>query len=79
MAALEFAPRWRVNAVAPGPVLPPPGLGQDYLKDHAGRLPLERRPAVADIAGAVLHLLESTAVTGQILFVDGGQHLLGDV
>lgn len=78
LAALELAPRIRVNGVAPGAVLPPPGKGADYLRDHAGRVPLERRVTPADIAEAVLVLLKLDAVTGQVLYVDGGQHLLGN-
>lgn len=76
IAALELGPRITVNAVAPGPVLPPPGLGEDYLHDHAGPMVLGRRPTPADVAAAVLFLLESETVTGQILYVDSGQHLL---
>lgn len=76
IAALELGPRIAVNAVAPGPVLPPPGRGEDYLHDHAGPMVLGRRPAAADVAAAVLFLLEADTVTGQILFVDSGQHLL---
>lgn len=78
VAALALAPRIRVNAVAPGPVLPPPGQGARYLRDHAGRLPLGRAPRPAEVAEAVVALLRSPATTGQIIFVDGGQHLLGN-
>ncbi len=77
-AALALAPRIRVHAVAPGPVLPPPGRGMGYLKEHAGRIPLGRPPAPSDIAEAVLTLLRSRSSTGQVWFVDGGQHLLGN-
>ena len=76
-AALELAPGIRVNAVAPGPVLAPPGKGAQYLQDHAGRIPLGRRIAPADVAKAVVALLELDNVTGQIVYVDGGQGLLG--
>lgn len=77
-AALALAPRFTVNAVAPGPVLPPPGKSASYLKDHAGRIPLRRRVSPEDIARAVVYLVTNPSVTGQILFVDGGQHLLGE-
>lgn len=77
-AALALAPRITVNAVAPGPILPPPGKGAAYLKDRAGRVPLRVRFGPADVAEAVLLLLRSRKTTGQILFVDGGQHLLGE-
>ena len=70
--AREWAPRTRVNGVAPGPVLAPEGA-----REAAGEIPLDRRPTPEDVARAVAFLAESEAVTGQILFVDGGQHLTG--
>ena len=75
LAALELAPKFTVNAVAPGPVLPPPGKGPEYLYDQAGSMPLDVKLSPEDVAKAVVYLLESDAVTGQTLFVDGGQHL----
>ena len=77
-AALELAPEITVNAVAPGAVLPPPGKGRQYLRDHAGRVPLHRQVTPRDVASAVVFLLKSDSITGQIVFVDGGQHLLGN-
>ena len=77
-AALGLAPSITVNAVAPGPVLPPPGKGLQHLVDHAGKIPLKRPPTPADVAQGVLALLRLESVTGQVLFVDGGQHLLGN-
>jgi len=76
IAALELGPRISVNAVAPGPVLPPPGKGEAYLHDHAGPMVLGMRPSPAAVAAAVLYLLEADMVTGQTLYVDSGQHLL---
>ncbi len=77
LAALELAPRFTVNGVAPGPVLLPidePGKA----RDKAGPIPLDRRPTPDEVAEAVLFLLRADSITGQILFVDGGQHLLGN-
>ena len=79
LAALELAPGITVNGIAPGPVLPPPGKGKSYLRDHAGSVPLNKRITPEDIADAVIFLLKNDAITGQILFVDGGQNLLGNV
>jgi NAD(P)-dependent dehydrogenase (short-subunit alcohol dehydrogenase family) len=76
-AALALAPDIRVNAVAPGVVLPPPGQGERYLRDRAGKIPLGRRIRPEEIADAVMCLIRADSVTGQILWVDGGQHLLG--
>ena len=70
--AREWAPKTRVNGVAPGPVLAPEGV-----REAAGDLPLGRRPTPEDVARAVAFLAESESVTGQILFIDGGQHLAG--
>jgi NAD(P)-dependent dehydrogenase (short-subunit alcohol dehydrogenase family) len=77
-AALALAPTITVNAVAPGAVLPPPGKGAEYLQDHAGRIPLNCRISPQDVAAGVVALLRLEGVTGQTLFVDGGQHLLGN-
>lgn len=75
IAALELAPDITVNGVAPGPILIPSKSGQ---RDKAGKIPGGRRPAAADVAEAVIFLLKSDAITGEIIFVDGGQHLLGN-
>ena len=75
MTAVAFAPRLSVNAVAPGLILPPPGQDEAYLAQLARRLPLERHGGPQDVARAVVFLLESDFITGQVIFVDGGQHL----
>ena len=71
-AAVEMAPVLRVNAVAPGAVLLP---ASPDAREPAGMFPLGVRPTPAQVADAVRWLLEAEAVTGQTLFVDGGQHL----
>lgn len=71
--AREWAPQTRVNGVAPGPVLVPEGV-----REAAGEIPLVRRPTPEEVAGAVAFLAENESVTGQILFVDGGQHLTAE-
>jgi len=84
-AALELAPHITVNGVAPGAVLAP-GLRQtlaekkaDRVKDMAGTIPLKKRSTPEDVARAIVFLLESDGITGQVIFVDGGQHLLGNI
>jgi pteridine reductase len=82
MMAAEFAPRIRVNAVSPGLILPPAGMtaraGAEYLQQRAGSNLLQRWGKAADIVRAVIYLLESEFVTGQVLHVDGGRSLRGN-
>ncbi len=79
LAALELAPGFSINAVAPGPVLGPPGTGGRYLKESAGEIPLACACSPDAVAESVLFLLRQDTITGQVIFVDGGQHLLGNV
>ena len=78
LAALDLAPGITVNAVAPGAILPPPKDSDNPAWEYAGTIPLGKRPTPADVADAVLYLLKSDHITGQTLFVDGGQNLLGE-
>lgn len=73
--ALELAPDVRVNAVAPGTVLPPAGYDAAALARLRGALPLGRFGDPGDVARAVLYLVDSPFVTGQELAVDGGRAL----
>ena len=76
LAAIDLAPRFTVNAVAPGPILPPPKHVENTSWEPAGTIPLEKRPTPQDISDAVRYLLQSDVITGQILYIDGGQNLL---
>ncbi len=76
MCALEFAPGVSVNGVAPGLILPPAGKDEGYLEQLAKSMPLKRHGGPDDIADAVIYLLTSDFVTGQVIYVDGGRHLL---
>ncbi|MFA6173912.1 MAG: SDR family oxidoreductase [Kiritimatiellales bacterium] len=78
LAALDLAPGITVNAVAPGAILPPPKDRDNPAWEYAGTIPLGKRPTPADVASAVLYLLKSDHITGQTIFVDGGQNLLGE-
>ena len=78
MMALEFAPAVTVNGIAPGLILAPAGEDEEYLQKLAKELPLKRLGNIEDIAAAVVYLLKNDFLTGQILFVDGGRHLMGN-
>ncbi|MDY0000558.1 MAG: SDR family oxidoreductase [Polyangia bacterium] len=73
--ALELAPLVRVNAVAPGLVLPPEGKDEAYLASLAHSNPLQSYGGEANVREAVLFLLQSGFVTGQVIYVDGGRNL----
>jgi NAD(P)-dependent dehydrogenase (short-subunit alcohol dehydrogenase family) len=75
--ALALAPNIQVNAIAPGLILPPPGQKQAYLEGKAGQIPLRRVGSPQEVAGALLFLLHSDFVTGELVFVTGGEHLHG--
>jgi pteridine reductase len=79
MLALELAPRIRVNGVAPGLVLPPPGEDAGYLERNSQAVPLQRFGELEGIVEAVRFLAVSDFITGQVVFVDGGAHLKGAV
>jgi glucose 1-dehydrogenase len=74
-AALQLAPRIRVNAVALGVILPPPHEDDDYASRLAADLPLARVGGTGPVVATILSLLENDFVTGEIVRVDGGGHL----
>jgi NAD(P)-dependent dehydrogenase (short-subunit alcohol dehydrogenase family) len=73
--AQALAPRIRVNAVGPGPTLTSPRQNEDDFARQAKALLLGHGPTPEDIADAVAFLAKARSVTGQMLAVDGGQHL----
>jgi NAD(P)-dependent dehydrogenase (short-subunit alcohol dehydrogenase family) len=74
--ALELAPdQILVNAIAPGPIVPPPSLSDAEVKAVEDATPLGRWGGEIEIAKAVFFLLESDFVTGETIRVDGGRHL----
>lgn len=77
--ALEFAPVLRVNGVAPGLILPPAGKTNAYLRALTGTVPLKMHGDPLDIARTVVFLAQSPFITGEIIFVDGGRHLVRDI
>jgi NAD(P)-dependent dehydrogenase (short-subunit alcohol dehydrogenase family) len=75
-AALALAPMIRVNAVALGVILPPPGEGDGYVEELAASLPLQRVGGTDPVVEAGLGLIRNDFVTGEIVRIDGGAHLV---
>ncbi len=74
--ALELAPRILVNAIAPGPILPPTRITNEEVDDIVSVTPLGKWGGAGEIAKAVIFLCETDFVTGECIRVDGGRHLL---
>jgi len=75
MAALEFAPEIRVNAIAPGVTLAPAEEGEEYLQKLAKNIPMKRPGGVDPIINSIDYILKNDHLTGQLLFADGGENL----
>ena len=73
--ALAMAPHVRVNAIGPGPTLPDKYQTQDDFKRHTMQVPLKMATPLDDIARGVDFILNTPSFTGQMLALDGGQHL----
>ncbi len=79
MLAIELAPLIRVNGIAPGLILPPPGKDESYIESRKHTNLLVSRGTPEDVADAALFLARAEFVTGQVIYVDGGRHLKGRV
>jgi NAD(P)-dependent dehydrogenase (short-subunit alcohol dehydrogenase family) len=74
-SAQALAPRVRVNAIGPGPTLQGARQSQDHFAGQRAATVLGRGANIADITAALGFFLDAPAVTGQLLCIDGGQHL----
>ena len=73
--AQALAPRIRVNAIGPGPTLPSIHQRPEDFEAEAANIPLQRRTTPEQIGAALRYLIDASSVTGQMIAVDGGQHL----
>lgn len=73
--ALALAPRIRVNAIGPGPALPSPRQTEEQFQRQCESVPLRRGTSPEEVARAMLAILALPAMTGQMIALDGGQHL----
>ncbi|PIE15113.1 MAG: short chain dehydrogenase [Rhodobacterales bacterium] len=74
-AARGLAPDIRVNAIGPGPTLIGARQSETHFENQRRNTVLERGANLSDITAALRYLLDAPAVTGQLICVDGGQHL----
>lgn len=75
LAALEWAPSMRVNAVAPGFVIPPKNMENSTMEKSLRKVPLGKPVALEDISNACIFIAEAESITGQTIFLDGGASL----
>jgi NAD(P)-dependent dehydrogenase (short-subunit alcohol dehydrogenase family) len=75
MAALEFSPNIRVNAIAPGVIYPKKSRTKEYIAWRIKEIPLGFQGEIADILQGIDYLLNSKFITGQILTIDGGESI----
>ena len=73
--AMALAPQIRVNAVGPGPTIRNERQSEEDFARQLGETPLERRVMPQDIADAVRFIINAPSMTGQMIAMDGGQHL----
>lgn len=73
--ALALAPRIRVNAIGPGPTLPSPNQTREQFNAQVRKVPLRRGPDMDELRNTLSYLLTARSVTGQMIALDGGQHL----
>jgi pteridine reductase len=75
LTAVQYAPKVRVNGLAPGPVKGISGQPRHQEAGLAKHMPLRFLPETDDVADGIIYLLGAQSVTGQVLFVDSGRHL----
>ena len=73
--ALALAPRIRVNGIGPGPTVPSPRQTQAQFEAQCASVPLRHGSSPEEIGQAVLAMLQLRSYTGQMMALDGGQHL----
>ena len=73
--ALALAPRIRVNGIGPGPTLPSPRQSDEQFKAQTAAMPLGHGASAEEIAAGVIYILSSPSMTGQMIALDGGEHL----
>lgn len=75
LSAHQLAPYIRVNGIAPGLILAPKGKPESYLQELAEEIPLQQTGTLKQLTETLEFLIHNSFVTGEIIHVDGGEHL----
>ncbi len=75
MLAQALAPRVRVNGIAPGPALPSVRQTEEGYRRLVDTVPLRRPPDLTEFGRTIRYIVETRSITGQVIALDGGQHL----
>ena len=76
MLAVQLAPKIRINAIFPGPITEfSDNSDQDFLKKRVGQLPMKKLASISEITAAIINLTKNN-LTGQEIFIDGGEQLI---
>ena len=73
--AYELAPKIRVNGIAPGVILPPKNKDENYLNSLVANIPMKSIGSINNITHSIDFLINNEFITGQVIFVDGGENL----
>jgi NAD(P)-dependent dehydrogenase (short-subunit alcohol dehydrogenase family) len=73
--AMALAPHIRVNAIGPGPTLRSERQTEEHFQAQCQRQPLHRGTTPAEICACLRFILDAPALTGQMIALDGGEHL----
>ncbi len=76
MLAFSLAPHIRVNAIAPGPILFKEGQNIELFNQLVSDSPLKNKPTLLELYQALQFLINSPSITGQVIYLDGGRHLI---
>ena len=73
--AMDLAPKIRVNAIGPGPTIKSQFQSEKQFKEQCKKMPLKRGASPDEISDTILYILKTPSLTGQMIVLDGGQHL----
>ena len=76
MAAKTLGPEIRVNGIAPGLILPSSYKSEKQFKKMSEKIPLKKTGKPDDVSSAIFFFLENEYITGEVLYIDGGEHLV---